>query len=147
MSGRQLTAAIALALAGTVAVQAFAPSSRVTLRGCLTGSTLTHVDPRDPPRLELPDKLRVTSIRVIRDQVKALDNHQVEVIGTLHDVPGQESQENGLLVVDSDKGKLYLGGGDPRLGQDLAPPNPGSPRIHADTIKDLAAACTAIPPG
>ena len=34
----------------------------------------------------------------------------------------------GLLVVDSDKGKLYIGGDDRRPGQDLGVPRSSSPR-------------------
>ena len=90
------------------------PAKGVVIRGCLTGTKLTHIDPENlDPRLTLPDTLKVTSIRVIRDQVKALNGHQVEVIGALRGIPGLDT---GLLVVDSDKGKLYLGGGDTRLG-------------------------------
>src|SRR5262245_27832409 len=91
----------------------------VVIRGCLTGSTLTHLDPQNlkpAAREKIPDRLKVTSIRVIRDQVKALNGHEVEVTGALRDVPGLEK---GILVLDSDIGKFYLGGGDARLGQDL----------------------------
>jgi hypothetical protein len=49
---------------------------------------------------------------VIRDQVKALNGHTVEVVGMLRGIPGQET---GLLIADSDDVKIYLGGGDARL--------------------------------
>jgi hypothetical protein len=114
----------------------------VVIRGCLTGSKLTNIEPGDPS-LTLPDRLRVTSIKVIRSQVKALDGHQVELVGQLRGIPGQET---GLLVVDSDKGRVYLGGGDPNLGQDLGPARAEPPTIHAHTIKDVAAACTVQQP-
>ena len=114
----------------------------VVIRGCLTGSKLTHIEPADPS-LSLPDRLRVTSIKVIRSQVKALDGHQVELIGLLRGIPGQET---GLLVVDSDKGKVYFGGGDPNLGQDLGPARAEPPTIHANTIKDVAPSCTMPQP-
>ncbi len=113
----------------------------VVIRGCLTGSKLTHIEPGDPS-LTLPDRLRVTSIKVIRSQVKALDGHQVELVGLLRGIPGQET---GLLVAESDKGKVYLGGGDPNLGQDLGSARAEPPTIHANTIKDVAPACTARP--
>ena len=113
----------------------------VVIRGCLTGSKLTHIEPADPS-LTLPDRLRVTSIKVIRSQVKALDGHQVELVGLLRGIPGQET---GLLVAESDKGKVYLGGGDPNLGQDLGSARAEPPTIHANTIKDVAPACTARP--
>src|SRR5262245_28215284 len=118
-------------------------TNRVAIRGCLTRSKLTHVDPQDQIPLELPDVLRVTSIRVIRSQVKALDGHQVEVIGTLRGIPGQE---NGIVVADSDKGRVIIGGADKSLGEDLAPGNVQSPTINAYTIKDLAPACSAAQP-
>lgn len=114
----------------------------VVIRGCLTGSKLTHIEPGDPS-LTLPDRLRVTSIKVIRSQVKALDGHQVELVGVLRGIPGQET---GLLVAESEKGKVYLGGGDPNLGQDLASARAEPPTIHVNTIKDVAPACTAQQP-
>ena len=77
----------------------------------------THPHRTGDPSLTLPDRLRVTSIKVIRSQVRALDGHQVELVGLLRGIPGQET---GLLVAESDKGKVYFGGGDPNLGQDLA---------------------------
>jgi hypothetical protein len=80
---------------------------------------------------------------VIRSQVKALDGHQVELVGVLRGIPGQET---GVLVAESDKGKVYLGGGDPNLGQDLASARAEPPTIHVNTIKDVASACTAQQP-
>ena len=113
------------------------PAKGVVIRGCLTGSKLSHIDP-DDASLPLPDVLTVVSTRVIRSQVKALNGHRVEVIGPLRDVPGVD---NGVLVVDSDRGRLYVGGGDPRLGEDLNVSRNAAPTIHAHTIKDLAASC------
>src|SRR5262245_55650049 len=90
------------------------PLKGVIVRGCLAGSKLTKIDVDDAPPT-LPDILRVSTIRVIRNQLKALDGHEVELIGTLSGVPGQE---NGLLVVDSDTGRGYRGGGDSRVVED-----------------------------
>ena len=118
-------------------------AKRLAIHGCLSRSKLTHVDPQDPIPLELPDTLRVMSIRVIRGQVKALDGHQVEVIATLHGIPGQE---NGILIADSDRGRVYIGGADRSLGEDLAPGHEETPTINAYTIKDLAPACTVAEP-
>jgi hypothetical protein len=115
-------------------------TDRYAIRGCLSGSKLTQLDPQQPIALQLPTTLHVTSIRVIRNQVKALDGHQVEVLGTLRGIPGQET---GILIAGSENGRLYLGGGDPRLGSDLAPARVDSPTINAYTIKDVAASCTA----
>jgi hypothetical protein len=115
------------------------PVKGVVIRGCLAGSELRHID-TDDSTPTLPDTLRVSSIRVIRSQLKALDGHQVELIGTLRGIPGQE---NGLLVVDSDKGRFYIGGGDPRLGDDLNIARMGPPTMYAHTVKDIAPACTA----
>lgn len=122
-----------------------APSltDRYAIRGCLSRSKLTHLDPQGQVPPQLPDILQVTSIKVIRSQVKALEGHQVEVIGTLRGVPGQE---NGILVAGSDKGRIYLGGADSSLGSDLAPARVDSPTINADTIKDLAPSCTVAEP-
>ena len=112
-------------------------SSDVTIRGCLTGSKLTRIDPSGTA-LTLPDTLTVSSIRVIRAQVKALSGHWVELIGKLDGVPGQET---GVLIASSDRAKLYFGGGDPNLGSDLRIGRPETPEIHANTIKDLAPTC------
>ena len=111
-------------------------SSDVTIRGCLTGSKLTHID--TDATLNLPDILNVSSIKVIRNQVKGLSGHRVELIGRLEGVPGQET---GVLIASSDRMKLYFGGGDPNLGSDLGVGRPESPAIYANTIKDLAPTC------
>jgi hypothetical protein len=147
-----MTMAIAIAVSSaSAAAQSAAPqpaaqpapkpqaAKGVVIRGCLTGSKLSHIDP-DDATLKVPDILRVSSLRVIRSQVKALDGHQVEVIGTLHSIPGQD---NGLLVAESDKAKLYIGGGDKNLGEDLNTSRSEPPTIYARTIKDIAATCTA----
>ena len=39
-----------------------------------------------------------------------------EVIGTLRGIPGQE---NGILIGESDKARVYIGGADRTLGEDL----------------------------
>src|SRR5262245_32847534 len=57
----------------------------VVIRGCLTGSKLTHLD-FENVTVQLPDTLRVRNSRVIRDQVKALNGHTVEVVGTLRGI-------------------------------------------------------------
>jgi hypothetical protein len=130
--------------AATGAVPALAPAAApaakpkgVVIRGCLTGSKLTHIEPADA-MLDGPDILRVSSIRVIRDQVKALNGHQVELIGTLRGIPGQD---NGVLIGGSDKAKVYVGGADKNLGEDLHTERIEPPTIYAHTIKDVASAC------
>jgi hypothetical protein len=114
------------------------PVNKYVVRGCLIGSTLTDLEPAPPP-LKLPEKLQVSSTRTIRDQVKALSGHQVEVTGALFGVAGVEE---GILIGDSAGAKVYLGGGDPNLGQDLAVNRSDSPTIRATMIKDVASACT-----
>ena len=69
------------------------PMRDPVVRGCLEGTTLTQIEPQTPP-LAFPERLKVASINVIRDQVKALDGHRVELTGILHGVPGVE---NGVL--------------------------------------------------
>lgn len=122
--------------------QAAKPATKGTvIRGCLTGSKLSHIEPEDAT-LNLPDVLRVASLKVIRSQVKALDGHQVELIGSLENVPGQD---RSLLIAESDKAKFYVGGGDKKLGEDLGVDRAGPPTIYARTIKDIAERCTAAP--
>src|SRR5262245_48773081 len=128
----------------TAAVKA-QPSKGAVIRGCLIDSKLTHVDPQNLAadlELKLPDTLKVSSIRVIRDQVKALNGHQVEITGALRGIPGMET---GILVADSDHGKLYIGGGDPRLGSDMSVSRNEPPTIHAQMIKNIADACQSQP--
>jgi hypothetical protein len=137
-----ILAGLALCAGGvTIAAHAHAqpakPVKGVTLRGCLTGWTLTHLDPADAT-LKVPDNLRVRSLKVIRSQVTALDRHQVEVIGSLEGIPGQD---RGVLVSDSDKAKLYIGGGDPNLGADLGIGRSEPSTIYVRTIKDIADTC------
>jgi len=112
-------------------------TNKVVIRGCLTRSTLTDIEPTPPP-LKLPEKLRVAGTRTIRDQVKALSGHQVELTGALFGVPGVEQ---GTLIGNSDSVKVYVGGGDPNLGQDLVVNPNDPPTIRATVIKDLASAC------
>ena len=83
---------------------------------------------------------RVKSLRVIRDQVTALNGHQVEVIGSLSGIPGQS---RSVLVTDSDKAKLYIGGGDKNLGEDLGVDRNEPPTVYARTIKEVAEKCLA----
>ena len=112
------------------------PAKGVVIRGCLTGEKLSRIDPQNVEpavELKLPDVLRVDSIKVIRDQVKALNGHQVEVTGALRGIPGLET---GLLVADSGNGKVYFGG-DP----DPAVSRKEPPTIRAELIKDIAATC------
>ena len=113
------------------------PANKYVIRGCLNGSTLTDIEPTPAP-LKLPEKLRVASTRTIRDQVKALSGHQVELIGALYGVPGVEE---GILIGDSGAARVYIGGGDPNLGQDLVVNRNDPPTIRATMIKDVASAC------
>ena len=139
---------LASALLTTVdAAQQSEPRKGVVIRGCLSGSKLTHIDPRsDLPAdlaLKLPDRLRVTSIKVIRDQVKALNGHQVEITGALRGIPGMET---GMLLTESGNAKIYLGGGDPTLGSDLSVARSEPPTIYAQMISDVAAVCDSVSP-
>jgi hypothetical protein len=75
--------------------------------------------------------------------VTALNGHQVELIGSLSGIPGQS---RSVLVTDSDKAKLYIGGGDTNLGSDLGVDRNEPPTIYARTIKDVAEKCAAAAP-
>ncbi len=111
----------------------------ITVRGCLKGSRLVHVEPTDPGA-PFPDSLGVNGIRVIRSELKALNGHLVELIGT---VEGVGPQKGGVLVSGSDKTKIYIGGGDPNLGEDLRRTVP--PTFYAHTVRNLAPTCDAEP--
>jgi hypothetical protein len=148
---RALPMLIAVAAAILVAIvpaagQETAPAPKqltgVTVRGCLAGSKLTLIDSGNLPA-SFPATLEVRSIRVIRDQVKALNGHTVDVIGKLRGIPGQET---GLLVADTGDVRLYLGGGDARLGYDLVSPRNEPPTIEAHTIKNVADTCSTGQP-
>src|SRR5262245_39183587 len=113
------------------------PTNKYVIRGCLTGSTLAEIEPLPTP-VELPAKLRVARTRKIHDQVKPLRCHQVELTGALFGVPGVEE---GVLIGDSGAVKVYIGGADPNLGQDLAANRNDRPTIRATMIKDVAPVC------
>ncbi len=99
------------------------------------GGRLTRVEPVDS-NLPFPDSLGVNGIRAIRSQLKALKGHQVELIGS---VEGVGQQTSGILVAESDKGRFYLGGGDPNLGEDFRRNVP--PTFYAHTVRDIAPTC------
>jgi len=144
---RLLASAATISLAATMivcvaaATQDQAPAAKplkgIAVRGCLTGSRLTHVEAADPGTT-FPASLGINAIRAIRTQLKTLNGHQVELIGS---VEGVGPQTGGILVSESDKAKVYLGGGDPSLGDDFRRIVP--PTFYANTIRDLAPACTA----
>jgi hypothetical protein len=113
------------------------PTNQHVVRGCLNGSALTDIEPASPP-VTFPEKLRVTSPRVIRDQVKALTGHRVELTGALFGVPGVEE---GALIADSGAVKIYIGGRDPNITDDLLVNANDPPSIRATMIRDLAPTC------
>jgi hypothetical protein len=123
------------------AVKPQAPKG-IVIRGCLTGSKLTHIEPvqldESVTNVQIPDVLRVSTIRVIKNQVKALNGHQVELIGTLRGIPGQD---HGLLVGDSNAGRIYIGGATKHTGDDLRTERIEPATIYANTIKDIAPSC------
>ena len=130
-----------LGVLSAAAVQEPAPVQTLkgtTIRGCLTGGKLTHVEPADPA-MPLPASLGVNGIRAIRGQLKALNGHQVELIGTVEGI----GPRNGILVADSDQGRFYLGGGDPSLGEDFRRMVP--PTFYAHTVRNLAPTCGEPP--
>jgi len=114
---------------------AAAPLKGIAVRGCLTKSRLTHVEPVPDSDTSFPDSIGINAARVIRSQVKALDGHQVELIGTVEGVGPQK----GVLVGESDKLKVYFGGSDPNLGDDFR--RSVRPTFNAHTIKDIAPTC------
>ena len=116
------------------------PAKGVVIRGCLTGEKLSRIEPENvTPAVELalPDVLKVNAIKAIRDQVKALNGHQVELTGALRGVPGVET---GIVVAEGDNGKLILGG-----NQDPSVSRNEPPTIYATLIKDIAATCPGQP--
>lgn len=88
--------------------------------------------------MTFPENLRVTSTRVIRDQVKALTGHRVEVTGALFGIPGVEE---GALVADSGALRIYVGGRDPNIDDDLLVNRNDPPSIRVTMIRDLASTC------
>jgi len=142
VSAAAIALAVSLGIVSAPQAQGQAPAAAqplkgMAVRGCLTGGRLTHVEPVDS-NLPFPDSLGVNGIRAIRSQLKALKGHQVELIGTVEGV-GQPA--SGILVAESDKGRFYLGGGDPNLGEDFRRNVP--PTSYAHTVRDLAPTCAA----
>jgi hypothetical protein len=144
----QSVSAVAIALAASLclvsaslaqgpAPAAAQPLKGIVVRGCLMGAKLTRVEPVDSDA-PFPASLGVNGIRAIRSQLKALKGHEVELIGN---VEGVGQQKNGFLVADSDKGRLYIGGGDPNLSEDFRRNVP--PTFYAHTVRDIAPTCAA----
>jgi hypothetical protein len=142
----QFVTAATMALAASLGIVSASPAQGpapaaaqalkdIAVRGCLTGARLTHVEPVDSD-LPFPDSLGVSGIRAIRSQLKALKGHQVELIGN---VEGVGEQKNGILVAESDKGKFYVGGGDPNLGEDFRRKVPAT--FYAHTVRNIAPTC------
>jgi hypothetical protein len=142
----QFVSAATMALAASLSIVSASPAQGpappaaqplkgIAVRGCLMGARLTHVEPVDSD-LPFPDSLGVSGIRVIRSQLKALKGHQVELIGS---VEGVGEQKNGILVAESDKGRFYIGGGDPNLGEDFRRNVP--PTFYAHTVRNIAPTC------
>ena len=146
----QFSSAVTIALAVSLGVvsasaaqgpdpAAAQPGKGIAVRGCLTGARLTHVEPVDSDA-PFPASLGVNGIRVIRSQLKALNGHQVELIGN---VEGVGPQKSGILVHDSDTGRFYVGGGDPSLGEDFRRNVP--PTFYAHTVRNIAPTCASQP--
>lgn len=134
-----LGATLTVAAAQTAPPPKAPPINSYVVRGCLKGSTLTAIEPTQPP-LKLPEKLKATSTRVIRDQLKALDGHRVEITGALFGVPGIEE---GVVVGDSGTMRVVVGGRDPNITDDMRVDSGDPPFIRATMIKELAPSCTA----
>ena len=111
------------------------PLKGIVLRGCLMGSRLTHIESMDSDA-PYPDSLGVSGIRVIRSQLKALNGHGVELIGTAE---GVGSRTGGFLIASTDTMKFYLGGGDPTLGEDFRRVVP--PTFYVHTVRDVEQTC------
>jgi hypothetical protein len=90
---------LALGLVSASAAQnpppAAAPPKGIAVRGCLTKSRLTHVEPVVDSDTSFPDSIGINATRVIRSQVKALNGHQVELIGTVEGVGPQKAFSSG----------------------------------------------------
>jgi hypothetical protein len=142
---RDLTVIVAALIATAVAQpppSASKPAGNknaVTLRGCLSGSMLTHVEPTGP-LLEAPSSLRTTGSRAMRGQLKEVNGHTVELTGVLK---GVTNVATGGLVKDTGKTKIYVGGSEKRTGSDamMAQGRVELPTLDVSALADIAPQC------
>ena len=113
----------------------------IVVRGCVRGSMLTHAEAREYVST-VPDTMRLTGSRSVRGMLKELEDHQVEVVGTLKG--GRVSQETGALVKDTGKTKIYVGGTERRTAEDRMMQTPPLPTLDVKSLKDIAAPCPGV---
>jgi hypothetical protein len=111
----------------------------VVVRGCLSGSMLTHTEAPESVS-SVPETLRTTGSRAVRGTLKEIDGHTVELIGTLK---GLGNQASGALVKDTGKTKIYVGGTERRTGQDrmMDDQRVELPTLDVSSVKDIAPQC------
>jgi len=113
-----------------------APKKNVmTLRGCLQGSMLTKIEPREYATAA-PLEVRLNANRAMRKILKESAGAYVDVTGTLKD----DSQATaGLTVKETDKTHVYVGASERRqpIGLDHATP----PTFDVGGVTVIAPTC------
>jgi hypothetical protein len=111
----------------------------VVVRGCMSGSTLTHAEAHEYTS-SVPETLRTTGSRAVRGALKEADGHTVELTGTLK---GLGNQASGALVKDTGKTRIYVGGTERRTGQDrmMDEQRVEVPTLDVSSVKDVAPQC------
>jgi hypothetical protein len=116
------------------------PSNKnlVTVQGCVNGSMLTSVDPKEGV-LVVPGTVRTTGSRAMRGQLKELNGHTVELTGILK---GMNNVAQGALVKDTGRTKIYIGGAEKRTGgNDPLQERIQLPTLDVSSVMDIAAQC------
>jgi len=114
----------------------------VVVRGCISGSTLTHAEAQEYTS-SVPETLRTTGSGAVRGALKEANGHTVELTGTLK---GLGNQANGALVKDTGKTKIYVGVAERRPGQDRTmDQHIEVPTLDVSSLKDIAPQCKSSP--
>jgi hypothetical protein len=113
----------------------------VIVQGCLSGSMLTQVKPREY-MLVIPETLRIKpGNHLTKSVLKELNGHLVELNGMLR---GHQNLAAGKLVKDTGKTKIYVGGTERKTGDDQmtdAVRQLEPPVLDVSSARDVSPAC------
>ncbi len=110
----------------------------MTLRGCLQGTTLTKIEPREYAT-SAPPEVRLNANRAMRKLLKESDGAYVDVTGTLKGYDNVAT--GGLTIKDTGKTHVYVGASERRQPEDLN--RAKSPTFDVAGLTVIAPACQA----
>jgi hypothetical protein len=102
-------------------VKSASKNNALTLRGCLEGSLLTKIEPREFATVA-PPEVRLSASRAMRKLLKEHNGAYVEVTGTLKGYDNVAT--GGLTVKDTGKTRVYVGASERRQPDEITNPMP-----------------------